>query len=344
MMQKPRFFKKPGLYEVKKRELSKPVVQGVILSVLLAIWGGGWLLSKISWTSAVGEPLKVALIQGNIPQEFKWLSGYQIPSMLRYLFLSQQNRDADLIIWPETAVPLFYSDVPEYAPNFMERLNAEHVDHQTDFLIGIPVMNEDGTYFNSVASISDSAEPGFYYKHHLVPFGEYIPFNSLFGEVLKLLEVPLSEFSAGEAQQSNLSSAGEAVGVSICYEIAYGELIRNSLPSATLLVNVSNDAWFGDSMAPHQHLQIARMRALENGRYLLRATNTGISAVIDSQGQILAKSSQFEVMALRASVPPYQGMTPYSRFGNGVIVILLLFGVLLGGFIQQSVARREVKK
>jgi len=333
-IKKPGVVNKLGLYGVKKWQLSKPVVQGTVLSVLLAIWGGGWLLSRVSWTSAVGEPLKVALIQGNIPQEFKWLSGYQIPSMLRYLFLSQQNRDADMIIWPETAVPVFYSEIPEYAPNFMERLIAEQVNHQTDFLIGIPVRNADGRYFNSVVSISK--QPGFYYKHHLVPFGEYIPFSSLFGKLLKLLDVPLSEFSAGPAQQSNLHAAGEAVGVSICYEIAYGELIRNSLPSATLLVNVSNDAWFGDSIAPHQHLQIARMRALENGRYLLRATNTGISAVIDSKGEILAKSSQFDVMTLRASVPPYHGMTPYSRFGNGLIVTLLFIGVLLGGLVVRK--------
>jgi len=278
--------------------------------------------------------LKIALIQGNVPQEFKWLSGYQIQSMQRYLHMSQKNRDANIIIWPETAVPLFYDDVPKYAPYFLERLKAEHIEYGTDFLIGIPVRKKDGTYFNSVASIG--TQQGFYYKHHLVPFGEYIPFKSSLGNLLKLLDVPMSEFSAGAPEQANLKSAGERIGVSICYEDAFGELVRNSLPSATLLVNVSNDAWFGDSIAPHQHLEIARMRALESGRYLLRATNTGISAVIDVKGKITALAPQFKIIALRAQAQPYQGATPYVRFGNGLVVALLLICVLLGWFVQRS--------
>jgi len=311
-----------------------PILFAQVLLVLVAVWSGGWLLSGISWTSAVGKPLKIALIQGNVPQEFKWLSGYQIQSMQRYLHMSQKNRDANIIIWPETAVPLFYDDVPKYAPYFLERLKAEHIEYGTDFLIGIPVRKKDGTYFNSVASIG--TQQGFYYKHHLVPFGEYIPFKSSLGNLLKLLDVPMSEFSAGAPEQANLKSASETIGISICYEDAFGELVRNSLPSATLLVNVSNDAWFGDSIAPHQHLEIARMRALESGRYLLRATNTGISAVIDVKGKITALAPQFKIIALRAQAQPYQGATPYVRFGNGLVVALLLICVLLGWFVQRS--------
>lgn len=303
-----------------------------IITVIIVISGGGWLLSRISWTHPEGKALKVALIQGNIPQEFKWQSSFQIPSMQRYLQLSQAHRDADMIIWPETAIALFYHDIEKYRPGFLEQLDAEHIKYDTDFLIGLPMMEENGSYFNSVASIGK--QPGFYYKYHLVPFGEYIPFQSTFGNLLELLDVPLSAFSAGDARQVNLKSAGETIGTSICYEDAYGELIRKSLPSATLLVNISNDAWFGHSIAPHQHLEIARMRALETGRYLLRTTNTGISAMIDAKGKIIAQTPQFKIITLRVTAQPYQGITPYVRFGNGLIVSLLLLCVLLGKILM----------
>ncbi len=307
---------------------------------IIIVWGGGWLLSSISWTHPQGKALKVALIQGNIPQEFKWQSSYQIPSMQRYLQLSQAHRDAELIIWPETAIALFYHDIEKYLPDFLEQLDAEHIKYDTDFLIGVPVMEKNGSYFNSVASIGK--QPGFYYKYHLVPFGEYIPFQSSLGNLLELLDIPLSAFSAGEAKQVNLKSAGETIGASICYEDAYGELIRKSLPSATLLVNISNDAWFGNSIAPHQHLEIARMRALETGRYLLRTTNTGISAMIDAKGKIIAQTPQFKIITLRVTAQPYQGITPYVRFGNGLIVSLLLLSLLLGKILMLHL-KNEIK-
>ncbi|NJO14282.1 MAG: apolipoprotein N-acyltransferase [Thioploca sp.] len=300
----------------------------------IVIWSGGWLLSHYSWTQPTGNPIQVALLQGNIPQEFKWLSGYQLPSMERYLQLSQANRDADLIIWPETAIPLFYQDVSIYAPDFWKQLVLERQTYHTDFLIGVPVMAADNkTYFNSVMSVSD--QPGFYYKHHLVPFGEYIPLQAWLGDLLKWLDVPLSEFSAGRLSQPPLRSSGQAIGVSICYEDAFGDLIRHSLPTSTLLVNVSNDAWFGSSIAPHQHLEIARMRALESGRYLLRTTNTGISAVIDAQGRIVEQTPQFEVITLRTAAQPYQGTTLYVHLGDNLIIISLFLMVVIGNVIQR---------
>jgi len=300
--------------------------QLIALTVLITIWSSGWFLSGISWTQSIDKPLKVALIQGNIPQEFKWLEGNQIPSMRRYLELSQENRDADIIIWPETAIPLFYHELQQYLPEFSKALVAEHLNYKTDFLIGIPVQKPDGSYFNSVASIGK--EPGIYYKQHLVPFGEYIPLQIIFGNLLKFLNVPMSEFAAGNGEQTTLKSAEQVIGISICYEDAFGELVRNSLPAARLLVNVSNDAWFGDSIAPHQHLEMARMRAIETGRYLLRATNTGISAVIDAKGKITEQAPQFKITTLRAIVQPYEGKTPYVRFGNGFLLSFLLLLVI----------------
>jgi len=297
------------------------------LPIFILIWGGGWLLNGVSWTTPVGKPLQIALVQGNVPQEFKWLSSYQLSTIQRYLELSQV--EADIIIWPESAIPLFLHEIRQYLPDFFKKLAKQRITYGSEFIIGIPVMTKNGAYFNSVVSIG--TQPGSYNKHHLVPFGEYIPLQFLLGEFLKLLEVPMSDFSAGKAQQDNLYSAGQAIGVSICYEDAFGALIRNSLPSAKLLVNVSNDAWFGDSIAPHQHLEIARMRALESGRYLLRATNTGISAVIDNKGQITKQAPQFKIMTLIASAQAYEGATPYIRFGNALVVVLLFVCLLLGG-------------
>ncbi|MBE9561557.1 MAG: apolipoprotein N-acyltransferase [Proteobacteria bacterium] len=312
----------------------KPIRISILISIIGVILAVLGFINNIEWTKPIDKPIKVALMQGNVPQEFKWLSGFQLPSMQRYLELSQSHRDADLIIWPETAIPLFYHEIPSYAPGFLEELMREKLEHKTDFLIGIPIIKSDGTYYNTVMSFTN--KPEFYYKNHLVPFGEYIPLQVISGNLFKLLNIPMSEFSAGAAKQTPLTSVNHLIGVSICYEDAFGDLIRNSLPAAELLVNVSNDAWFGNSIAPHQHLEIARMRSLETGRYLLRATNTGISAVIDNKGKVIAQSPQFQITALRAEVQPYQGITPYVRFGDKLIVIISLLILGLFYFFQNQ--------
>lgn len=300
-----------------------------IIALWIGLWGSGLLLFRFPWTQPIDKPLTVALLQGNVPQEFKWLADYRWPSMQRYLQLSQSQRDVDLIVWPETAIPVFYHEIDT---DFLRQLDNEHRNYTTDFLIGLPVMNVDQRYFNSVWSLSP--QPDFYYKRHLVPFGEYIPLQAYLGTLLQLLAVPMSEFSAGHAQTALLHAAGQPMGVSICYEDAFGELIRTSLPQATLLVNISNDAWFGEAMAPHQHLEIARMRALESGRYLLRATNTGISAVIDQKGRLVNQAPQFEINILQAQAQPYTGTTLYARLGNGLIIIILT-SCVVGAFMYR---------
>jgi apolipoprotein N-acyltransferase len=286
---------------------------------IILIWSSGWLLSDISWTQAENKTLNIALVQANIPQDFKWESNNQIPTINRYLRLSKLHYDADIIIWPETAIPIFYHQ----AENLVKSL--AKID--TNFLIGIPVMEPDGRYYNSITNIGKNE---FYYKHHLVPFGEYIPLQAILGNILKLLDVPMSEFTAGAKKQTTLNVDGIPIGASICYEDAFGDLVRQSLPEAKILVNISNDAWFGESIAPDQHLEIARMRALEAGRYLLRATNTGISAVINEKGKITIQSPQFETMTLRATAQAYTGTTPYVIFGDWLIIGLLFFIVLVG--------------
>jgi len=307
--------------------------QKFAIIVVFILWGLGALLQNSTWNQAVDKPLDVVLLQANIPQEMKWLPEQRVPTMENYLKLSLDHGDADIIIWPETAIPMFFHQLMYYSSHFWETLLNEQ-KKGVDFLIGVPILNiETEQYFNSVMSLSDKSSV--YYKRHLVPFGEYVPFQSTLGALLQFLNVPMSDFSAGKDQQANLQAAGQSIGVSICYEDTFGKYVRTSLPSASLLVNVSNDAWFGDSIAPHQHLEIARMRALESGRFLMRATNTGISAVINAKGKIVAQSPQFKTHALKASVQPYQGRTPYVYFGDNLVIILLILFIILGSFAQR---------
>jgi apolipoprotein N-acyltransferase len=296
-----------------------------IIIGLTIIYVTGFYLHNIDWTQPKGDSIKVSLIQGNVHQALKW---DEIDHSIRlYFALSQSELDADLIIWPETAMPLFYHE----AQSLLANLHQARIEYDVDFIMGIPVQESQNTYFNAIISLSD--EESFYYKHHLVPFGEYIPLAKYVGGLLNFFDVPMSEFSAGAWQQPNLRAAGQDIAASVCYESSFSEQIRQALPQAGLLVNVSNDSWFGRSLAPHQHLEIARMRALEMGRYLLRATNTGISAVINPKGELVALAPQFQQYNLRAQVKSYIGATPYVKLGQNS-VILFIFGLLLISLIR----------
>jgi len=295
-----------------------------LFTSLVAIWIAGWQLQSVAWTQPVGKPLRVALIQANTPDEFKLYITDRPDGMPRYLELAQAQQDVDLVVLPETAINVFYHE----ARHFLLGLYQAHQEKNVDFITGVPVLRRDGSYLNGVVTIGKEID--FYYKYHLVPFGEYIPFQRLFGKVFELIDVPMSDFSWGEFKQPNLHAAGQEIGMSICFEDAFPEQIRNAMPHATILANVSNDSWFADSLAPHQHLQIAQMRALELGRYLLRATNTGISAVIDTRGNIVDKTEQFKIQVLRTTAQPHQGVTPFGQWGHSGILGIVIFSILLG--------------
>ena len=295
------------------------------LGTLAALWGLAWATSLITWSEVSGPSTPVALIQGNVPQHLKWLPEQRELTLSRYVSMTRRHWDAALVVWPETAVPAYYHQ----AADFLAELRREALAHGAELLVGLPVKEAEGSrYFNSVIALGERQDA--YHKRHLVPFGEYIPLKGLLGPLLDLMRVPMSDFSAGSEKQPLLQAAGHKIGVSICYEDTFGEELIDGLPEATLLVNVSNDAWFGESIAPHQHLQMARMRALETGRYLLRATNTGISAIIGPAGALLVSAPQFEAHVLSGEVFPMRGSTPYVRFGNLPTVLLLLVVTGLG--------------
>lgn len=296
----------------------------LFLPLLAAVWIAGWFTSQVEWTHPANGPVQVTLIQGNVALDDKWRPGNRRAIMERYSALTAEAPWSDLIVWPEAAIP---ATLEEIDPVVLDRLRGMSRNASVDFLIGVVERGGGGRYYNSVLAIGP--QPGVYRKRHLVPFGEYPPLDPLFRWLMRNLQIPMSDFSAGSPDQSPLVAAGQKLGVSVCYEDAFGEEVIRGLPQASLLVNLSEDAWFGDSLAPHQRLQMARMRALETGRPMLRAANTGPSVAIDHRGRILARSPQFRTYSLTATVRPMQGETPYVRWGNlpvvlsGVLIVLL---------------------
>lgn len=293
------------------------------LPLLVAIWAGGWAAGQVPWVHPVDAPLNVALIQGNVPLVLKWQPEERMAIVERYLRASEGVTGADLVVWPEAAVPGYLDRI---APELLPQLDRLHAERDVDFVFGVLERDAVGAHYNSVLATGDTIAT--YRKRHLVPFGEFLPLPELFGGLIDYLKIPMSDFTPGADRQGPLPAAGQWLGVSVCYEDAFGEEIIGMLPRATVLVNLSEDAWFGNSLAPHQRIQMARMRALESGRPLLRAANTGPSVVIDHGGNIVARAPQFEAHTLSAVVQPMQGLTPYARFGNTPVVCACVLLVL----------------
>jgi apolipoprotein N-acyltransferase len=239
------------------------------------------------------------------------------PTIELYTAMSSAHWDSDLHIWPESAVPLFYYQ----AQPVLAALGEAAREHQTEILLGLIYQTPDSPdYYNSMIGVGSNN--GVYHKRHLVPFTEFLPLKSVLAGLVDFMAVPMSDFSSGARGQSLLQVHGQKIGMSICYEDAFGEEVIESLPGANLLVNVSNDAWFSGSIAPAQHLQIARMRALETARPLLRATNTGLTAMVDFHGRLVDIAPQDEAYVLTTTVQPRAGMPPYAAIGNGPVVLI----------------------
>lgn len=315
------------------QSLKRRVQCGVALAGVIGL---SLLLGQIQWTQPIGHSLKASLIQGNIAQNLKWLPEQRQPSIELYTRLTQENWDSDVIIWPETALPAYFHQ----ARSYLSHLAEEAKQHDASVLIGMPVLDVENErrYYNSFVLLGD--EFAFYHKQHLVPFGEFVPLKSLLGGFFDFFHIPMADFSSGEREDNTLPVAGLHAGISICYEDAFGEEVIKALPKANFLINVSNDAWFGDSFAPHQHLQMAQMRALETGRPMLRGTNNGVSAVIDARGEIIATSPQFKQHVLTAAIQPMQGNTPYVWLGNYFVLVLCLCSLILPLWLRWKLALR----
>ena len=295
--------------------LMRPTRRGAAVAALALVLGLGYGLDRIEWTQPQGAPITVSLLQGNIAQDLKWDAGRFASTVQLYQRMIERSA-ARLTILPETAIPRFLDLLD---PALVSALAASARRHGGDLIVGVPLRDGAGRYYNSAISLGASPSQR-YDKIHLVPFGEFIPPG--FGWVLSILKIPLADFSRGSTAQAPLALAGQKIAVDICYEDAFGEEIIRPLPQATLLVNVSNVAWFGDSLAPHQHLQISQLRALETGRDMLRATNTGMTAIIDHHGHVVAALPAFTQGTLSGSAQGRSGATPYVRWGNAPLLLL----------------------
>jgi len=307
-----------------------------IAAVLLAaIWGGGFALKDVEWSEPLGEPISVRMVQGNIEQHHKFMAELLESSIETYKNLSYSDEPIDLIVWPESAIPTFFYKIDQKLADFSESMLARG----TRVLTGgfIYDRNHD-RYYNSLRMLDDP--DAFYHKQHLVPFGEYLPFRPLIGFLRDYITIPMSDLSPGVSGGKGLSIKGHVIAPSICYEDAFGEEMIKHFPDAGLLLNVSNDSWFGDSAAPHQHLEMARMRALEFARPMVRVTNTGVSAVIDDKGEPVAVIDKSRAGGETVMIRPRYGEgLPFVFFGNAIVLVVVISCLVMAQFFDRLVKR-----
>lgn len=307
--------------------------KGIHLVILSILTLTTWVISTTSWLTLTDKTVKVALIQGNIEQSMRWQPDQEWPTMLKYLDLTRANYGADLIVWPESAIP----KLEPLAQEFLDLANRSAALNNTAIVTGIQNYNiKTKQYYNGLIVLGkkDKNSPigqytynthNRYYKHHLLPIGEFVPFGDLLRPLAPFFNLPMSSFSRGAYVQPNITANGLHILPLICFEIVFADQLKaNFNPDTNLLLTVSNDAWFGDSHGPHQHLEITRMRALEFGRPMLRSTNNGVTAAIDYQGKVVKQIPQFKEAVLKAKLQLVHGTTPYSHWGNWLAYLLAL--------------------
>jgi len=307
--------------------------RGVAISIFVLPLLAGGILKLVEWTDAKGAPVRSTIVQAGISQAEKWLPERLRPTLDFYREAAARASDSELVVWPEVAIPSLDDRVEPY----IRALQADTGSSGRSIVFGILERDEsrgEAKIYNSVMLVSGDRRQA-YRKRHLVPFGEYFPVPPRVREWMRMMSLPHNDLAAGDDVQPLLEAGnGEKLAVAICYEDAYGAEQLYALPDASILVNVSNDAWFGDSIAPHQHLEIARMRSLEVGRAAIRATNTGVSAFISHAGKVLDSGAQFEPVVLTMDVQPRKGSTPYARTGNLPVIGFCL--LVIAGFWARS--------
>ena len=275
------------------------------------------------------------MVQGNINQSVKWSRAQLEKTKQHYVALSKPLwQDNDIIVWPENAIPTFYHHL-QYG--FYHQLKQQAEKTHTELVTGLPVYNaETEQYYNALTNLGE--KQGFYYKRHLVPFGEYVPLASLLRGLIQFFNMPMSGFSAGSKEQPLITIKDNPVEVTICYEDVFTADVIPNIPQSRFMINLSNNGWYGDSFAPHQHFEMARMRALETSRELIRSTTSGITALVDEKGRVKVQGPQFKSVVVSGSIQPRQGVTPYVYWGNSPV--LLLF-VLAGIYLLYLTKRRQ---
>lgn len=292
-------------------------------------------LSSITWTKPIGKPVQVSLIQGNIAQEVKWSYNNIAPTLALYQDLSSKNWESNIIVWPEDAVPLSLQTASEY----IDQISDEAKKHNSTVITGIPVRNgNENNYFNAVVAVGN--DYSYYLKRRLVPFGEYTPFPGLLTSVMQRFNIPMSAMIPNpQTEIKPLLIQGLKIAAFICYEIAFPEQVRSNDEDVNMLLTVSNDGWFGRSIAQAQHLGMAQMRSLELAKPALFVSNTGITAIIKPNGNIQSRLPPHQVSVLTDTVQPMTGKTRWQTYGMDP-VLLLTFSFLFTSYQSQ----RKVKK
>ncbi len=295
--------------------------------IVMVLWLLPLILTHIEWTKKKNDTAySVALIQPNIDLEDKWVPENREPIMNYFRLSTEELKNIDLIIWPETALPDLYNNIPDY----LEEINGIAIANNSAVIMGLASKwydNEQPVYHNSIVAIGKGS--GLYHKQKLVPFGEYVPLEEWLRGLIQFFDLPLSQFSAGPDNQEPLHAHDLVIMPYICYEVVYPDFVAHTAGAADILLTVSNDAWFGTSIGPLQHMQMAQMRALETGRYMIRDTNNGITGVINANGDIIAALPQFTRDILKADVYAYEGLTPVARYGTLPAVIFSMVILLL---------------
>jgi len=307
-------------------------------ALITAFWVIALLLRGVEWTGPYGKPITVAVVQGAVPQDEKWIASNLDNILELYRTRTREAYGANLIVWPESAIP----DLTNYHVRYFRDIYAEASARGSALVVGAMHAEENAAsgeveVYNSVLAM-DNATPGvsWHNKHHLVPFSEYFPVPEFISTWLRLKGLPYASFNRGAAQQPPLEAAGQRIATGVCYEDAYGATLLPTMRTATLLLNVTNDSWFGRSTARYQHLQISRLRAMETGRPMVRAANDGVSALIGSRGELLVTAPEYEANVMRGELQPRMGLTPYARVGNWPIVSLALVFGLLGAYFGRG--------
>ena len=318
------------------RERKSFLAAGVVL--LLAPWGIGLALKNHAWTSPSGAPLKVAAIQGNVAQSTKWDPQQLNAQLALYSDMTFTAKPVDLIVWPETAVPV----LKESAEGFLSVMGKFAADRRATLITGVPIRQKGGRgeyrYYNGITVVGEGE--GTYLKQKLVPFGEYVPLQDLLRGLISFFDLPMSDFARGPADQTLLQAKGYQIAPFICYEVVYPEFAASLAAKSDLLLTVSNDTWFGTSIGPLQHLQMAQMRALEAGRWMIRATNNGVTGLINPFGKITEQIPQFERGVLYGEVTPMHQLTPYLRWRSWPLLVLsglIFLWALVAGRIAKTV-------
>ncbi|UVE17178.1 apolipoprotein N-acyltransferase [Pseudomonas sp. LS44] len=322
-----------NLFKLRTRKLF--LALGVVL--LLGPWIAGLALKGHAWTVPAGAPLSVAAIQGNVAQQMKWEPAQLEAQLQLYRDMSFSARRTDLIVWPETAVPV----LKEFAEGFLGVMGRFAQDRQAALITGVPIrqLTPEGEkrYYNGITVTGEGQ--GTYLKQKLVPFGEYVPLQDVLRGLIAFFDLPMSDFARGPADQPLLQAKGYSIAPYICYEVVYPEFAAGLAAQSQLLLTVSNDTWFGTSIGPLQHMQMAQMRALEAGRWMIRATNNGVTALIDPFGQITTQIPQFQPGVLYGEVVPMQQLTPYLYWRGwplAVLCLLLLAWALLASRMAKT--------